>query len=98
MRAADAAHLLGIDLARQMEIGVAGIEPGDVRVAQVVPADIVDRAARRLAELGLVERRLDQVLGRGVARHAVIDDEVGRPTQRLASRSGQVSPSPAPMS
>src|SRR5260221_11327900 len=64
-----------IDLARQMKIGIGRIEMGNMRVAQVVPADIVDGAARRLAELGLIERRLDQVFDRRVARHPVIDDE-----------------------
>ena len=59
----------------QVEVGIGRIEILDVRVADVVPADIVDRAARPLAELVLVEDGLDQVLDRRVAGHAVIDHQ-----------------------
>ena len=57
-----------------MEVGVAGIQVGNVGIAQVVPADVVDRAARQLAEL-TVERGLDQVLDGLITRNAVVDDE-----------------------
>src|SRR5882757_6021822 len=88
-RAADPTYFQRIDLARQMKIGIGRIEMGDMRVAQVVPADIVDGAARRLAELGLIERRLDQVFDRRVARHAVIDDEEAALAVTLLERGGE---------
>ena len=72
-----------------MEVGIGRIEIGDVRVAEVVPSDIVDGAARRLAELGLIERRLDQVFDRRVARHAMIDDEEAPFALALLERVGE---------
>ncbi len=62
---------------------------GNVRVAQIVPANIVDGATRRLAELVLIEFRLDQVFDRGVARHAVIDDEEAPLALALLERGGE---------
>src|SRR5260370_38208470 len=72
-----------------MKVGIGRIETGDVRVAQVVPADIVDGAAWRLAELGLIERCLDQMFDRRVARHAMIDDEEAALAFALLEGSGK---------
>ena len=72
-----------------MEVGIGRVEMGNVRVTQVVPADIVDGAARRLAEPGLIEFRLDQMFDRGVARHTVIDDEEAPLAFALLERGGE---------
>ncbi len=57
-----------------MEVGVPRVQVRKKRVADIVPSYVVHRALD--AALGKIHCRLNQVLGSGVARSAIVPDPI----------------------
>ena len=84
----EAADPKGVDHRAQVVARISGIEILDVCAADIVPADVVERAGRFGAEAVGIERRLHEVLDRRIAGDAVIDDGKLVPAQHLLETIG----------